>query len=342
MATGKKKTPRKRRAVKSASPPDPYQMVEPRTEVFSSGCCLLDQVLGGGWAYNRVSNIVGDRSTGKTLLAIEASANFINSNPDGHVVYVEAEAAFDKDYAGSLGLHLDRVEFPEMTTIEDVFEDLEARLVEGCPRTLMIIDSLDALSDRAEQGRKIDDGSYAMTKQKKLSELFRRMIKRLQSSNVTLMIVSQVRDAIGVAFGEKHKRSGGRALDFYASQVIWLASLGQIHKTVKGVKRTTGIRVKARCKKNKVAKPFRDAEFPLVFEYGVEDLQASLDWLIQVKRTEMVGMTLEDAGKLSKQVNKLTAEEYATELAHVNEKVVQVWREIEDDFKPTRRKYPNE
>tara|TARA_R100001460_G_scaffold27881_6_gene55916 strand:+ start:1687 stop:2709 length:1023 start_codon:yes stop_codon:yes gene_type:complete len=332
---------RKVRAAPSdgAASSDIYDIEEPKTATFSTGCTLLNCVLGGGWAYSRVANIIGDKSTGKTLLAIEACANFALENPTGKIVYVEAEAAFDEDYAESLGLPLGRVEFPDgIDTVEDVFEDLDKRMAEDV-RTLYIIDSFDALSDRDEAKRAIDQGSYGQSKQKKTSELFRRMIQRFKRSNVTLLIISQVRDAIGVAFGDKLKRSGGRALDFYATHALWLAHLGQIKKTSKGVQRTVGVRVKAQCKKNKVGPAFRSCEFPLLFGYGVEDLQAGLDWLVEVKRTDSIGMSLEDAKKLSSKVSKLTDEEYEQDRANVINAVKQVWMEIENGFKPRRRKY---
>lgn len=338
MAAKKK---RRTRRVRDVTEPgdDIYQVREPKTGTFSSGCTLLDCVLGGGWAYSRVANIIGDTSTGKTLLAIEASANFAAENPDGKIVYVEAEAAFDEDYAESLGLPLDLVEFPEgMDTVEDVFEDLSRRF-DSDERTLYIVDSLDALGDREEAKRAIDEGTMGMSKQKKISELFRRQIQKLKRSRVTLIIISQVRDAIGVAFGVKLKRSGGRALDFYATHALWLAHLGQIIVQRKGVKRPIGVRLKASCKKNKIGPPFRQCEFPLIFGYGVEDVQAGLDWLIDVKRTGVLELTKEEAEKLARGLGKLDDTAYAEEQQSVRDAVRQVWAEIEHDFRPTRSKY---
>lgn len=336
----KRKTRRRARQVQEPDAQDDlYGVREPTTDTFSSGCTLLDQVLGGGWAYSRVANIIGDKSTGKTLLAIEACANFVVANPDGKVVYVEAEAAFDEDYAESLGLPLGRVEFPEeIDTVEDLFEDLDERMNEDV-RTLYIVDSMDALGDRAEQNRKIDDGSYGMNKQKRIGELFRRMIRKFKRSNVTLIIISQVREAIGVAFGDKLKRSGGRALDFYATHALWLAHLGQIKRTHNKVQRAVGVRVKAKCKKNKIGPPFRECEFPLLFNYGVEDVQAGLEWLASVDRTDAIGMTKDNAKRLAAKLHKLDDAAYAEEQRNVREAVVEVWDKIESSFKPARRKY---
>lgn len=328
---------RKRRVVGGESG-DIYKVHEPRTATFSTGCTLLDCVMGGGYAYGRMTNIIGDKSTGKTLQVIEAGANFIADNPNGLVVYGEAEAAFDQAYAQSLGLPLDRVEFPELQTIEDWFEDMNTRF-SSKHKTLYIVDSLDALSDREEQGRDIDKGSYAMGKTKKLSELFRRNIKKMQDSNVTLIVVSQVRDNIGAMFGKKHKRSGGHAMDFYATHTIWLSHLKRLDKTHKGVKRAVGVRVKAMCEKNKIGPPFRSCEYPLMFGYGVEDVQASLEWLIEVKRVKDIGMTIDTAKALAKGLHKLSQAEYDQESANINLVVKRVWAEIEEGFAYGRSKY---
>ncbi len=204
--------------------------------LFGSGCKLLDCVLGGGWPLGRMSNIVGDKSSGKTLLAIEACANFMHKFPDGEIIYLESEAAFDADYAEAIGMPIDDVDFVDYgddNTVEFLFEHLEKVTAEATSPVLYVVDSLDALSDRAEKKRKIDEGSYSMGKQKKLSEMFRRLISPLKESNVHLMIVSQVRENIGVTFGEKYTRSGGKALDFYASQILCLPKLVSLKRLSK-------------------------------------------------------------------------------------------------------------
>src|SRR5206468_8961680 len=109
--------------------------------------------------------------------------------------------------------------------------------------------------DDAEQKREIDDGSYGANKAKKMGELFRRLVADLEEANVLLIVVSQLRDKIGVMFGEKQTRTGGRALDFYASHIVWLAEIGKIKKTIQKVERVIGVNVRARVKKNKVGLP---------------------------------------------------------------------------------------
>ena len=140
-------------------------------QFISSGCKLLDCVLGGGWVLGRIANIVGDRSSGKTLLAIEACANFARQYSKGNIYYREAEAAFDVRYAETLGLPTDRVDFSDsFHTVEDMFEDLTKVLESESKAGLYIVDSLDALSDRSELKRDMDKGSYGAEKAKQMSE----------------------------------------------------------------------------------------------------------------------------------------------------------------------------
>src|SRR5262245_49730127 len=133
-----------------------------------TGCQTLDLALGGGWAKNRIANIVGDKSSGKTLLCIEACANFAIKYPKGRIFYRESEAAFDQDYAKALGMPVARVSFGDdpLETVEDLFDEL-SDILRNKNDCLYICDSLDALSDRAELDRGIADGSYGAQKAKK-------------------------------------------------------------------------------------------------------------------------------------------------------------------------------
>lgn len=310
-----------------------------------SGCTLLNLALGGGWALHRVANLVGDKSTGKTLLAIEASANFAKKFPTGLIYYLEAEAAFDLTYAEQLGLPVERVNFvKERSTVEDWFEHLESvvRASQKHPEreVLYIVDSLDALSDRSERERKVGDSSYGMGKSKKLSELFRRQIQDLNQSKITLIIISQVRDNIAIGFGKKQTRAGGRALDFYASQQVWLTHLGRIHKVRRGVKRAVGVTVQAKVEKSKVGPPFCEAIFPIIFSYGIEDLTASLNFLLQVKGAcKEAGMTEQEAKELLGDVETLPDEQYSHHRLRCAKAIRRVWKQIEASFAPARRKY---
>lgn len=288
-------------------------------QFIKSGCTLLDLALGGGWARRRIANVVGDSAAGKTLLMIEMAANFAIQEPKAKIRYRECEEAFDYDYAQALGFPLDRVDFGDgsIDTIEDVFEDL-LKVIEGARSPeAYIVDSLDSLSDREELARDIGKGTFGAAKAKKLSELFRRLVRALASKDVTVFFVSQVRDNIGVMIGKKHIRSGGKALQFYSSQILWLSQIGKITREVKGIKRTTGVNVLAKVDKNKIGLPYREAIFPIKFAYGIDDYKACLEFLKTTKTEVAKDASIEEVQHL------------------VSDK----WWEIEREFLPEERKY---
>lgn len=316
-------------------------------EWFSSGCALVDAALGGGWALGRVSNVVGDKSAGKTLLAMEAIANFCSKYPRGKVRYGESEAAFEKEYAGALGIPLDRVIFNDndlpLETVEEWFDDVQlfVKNLDGEPG-LYILDSLDALSDASEMDAEFDKASYGGAKPKAISKFFRMMVGTLKTSRVHMMIISQIRDKLNVTFGETKTRSGGRALDFYASQVAWIAEIEKLKRTVNSIERVVGIKVEMYVKKNKVGLPYRRARYNILFGYGIDDLIACATWLVDVKREALLGelgmsksgykvfldnLREKGGGALVDMRTRLAA------LVHCE------WRAIETTFIPTSRKY---
>lgn len=311
---------------------------------FSSGCQLLDNALGGGYAEGRIINIVGDKSTGKTLQAIEACANFAMTEPKGLIRYKEAEAAFDKGYAQILGMPLDRVEFEEdFDTVEELHKDLEkftARCKKAKQPGLYILDSLDALSDKAELERDMDKGSYNLAKPKLMSEMFRREKRKWQRARVTVIIISQVRDKINATFGRRWTRSGGKALDFYASQVMYLAEVRKLNKTVRGIMRPYGVIIKCKITKNKVGIPFREVEYSLIFAYGIDDILASLEWLKKIKRMKRVGLLQGSKPKEeTKKIKAMPSARRKIKVDKISKVVLEEWISLEEDFLPTESKY---
>jgi recombination protein RecA len=306
-------------------------------QFIKSGSKLLDLALGGGWAEKRIINIVGNKSTGKTLLAIEACTNFARKYPKGRIRYRECESAFDEDYAKALSMPIDRVDFDvQLETVEDMYKDLDKVIKKAANEELYIVDSLDALSDMDELERDFDKSSYGTGKAKNMSKMFRMLTSQMAENKVTLIIISQVRDKVGVIYGKKTTRGGGRALDFYSSQVAFLSEVQKTSRTFSNIKRVTGLTIKATVEKNKVSLPFRQAEFNIQFGYGIDDVEACLNWLKEAGR-------LSDYNKGSpKEIMSYLAKSddsaYWKEVRLLHMVTEKAWYDIEKHFLPTRRK----
>jgi RecA/RadA recombinase len=346
-------------------------------EFVRAGCAVFDAMCGGGYPLGRVVNIVGDKSAGKTLLTMEAFANFHQQWPEDPMRYGESEHAFDEPYAEAIGIPMGSISMPSkevdskgkpvpFQTIEDFASDLEAfcdRCIKGKHHGgIYAVDSLDALSDEAEMNRseklakarvreRDDDdgeggkvaGTYGAAKAKQMSEMFRRLVRKLEEANVLLIVVSQLRDNIGAMFGEKSKRSGGRALDFYASIVVWVRDIGKIKQTREGITRVIGVDVQARVKKNKVGLPFRECEYPIMFGYGIDDLSADVEWLFSVKRDDVLlrefAMSKEGYKVRLANLRNKGGESVREMRKRLREVVFNEWRTIEQGFLPKARKY---
>ena len=321
---------------------------QPPVRLFPTGSTLLDLQNSGGWALGRMVNIVGDTSTGKTLLAIEACANFARLYGAEHARYVETEAAFDELYAARVGLPPGLQRCDEVRTVEDFNDDLADFLkrLNGSPG-LYCLDSFDALSSMAEVKREITDKqTYAAEKAKVLHELFRRQVKDIGLHNCCLMIISQTRDNIGNQFVPK-TRSGGRALDFFASQTIWLHEVGKETRTVSAVERVIGVNVRAQNKKNKIGEPFRTVDFLMVFNYGTDDELSMIKWLVRNKADDrhlLHQLSVPNKASPYEMAVRRAREQrdvellvkYVTELrAATRER----WQEIEDALRPPMLKY---
>lgn len=270
-------------------------------EKFSSGNTVFDLILGGGFPVGKIVNIVGDNSSGKTLLACEAIAA-ARKQYGGKLKwrYNDAEAGFSFDSKRLYGFEIVDPDKTPSTTIEDFELDLHRELeaLSAGETLVYVLDSLDSLSSLSEVDAAVDrrkalatgkdiKGSYGMTKQKSLSEFFRLQAAHIKDKRCTLIIISQVRENIGVMYGPKYRRSGGKALDFYAAQIVWLAEAEKKEKRGRAV----GITTRAKITKNKVGLPFRSGFLDILFDMGVDDVTTNLNYLCDMRT---------DTGKLKK------------------------------------------
>lgn len=330
---------RKQLNVEEAAPA--VNLYAAREGFVTSGSFLLDLALGGGWAIGRVINVVGDKSSGKTLLAIEAAANFNMIAPLDRLRYVEAEAAFSEAYAQSIGFPIGLDLTGGVHTVQEFQSDLTQWIArKGADKGpgLYTLDSYDALSDDAEMARDLDAASYGAEKAKASSKMFRMINADVERSNTTLFIISQIRDKIGVTFGEKKTRSGGKALDFFASQILWLSEIGKIKATAAGVERYVGLNVRAQVKKNKVGTPFRECELIVRFGYGIDDELSMIEWLKDVNSLSPKEATAlrDDLARLRKARDIEGVHTLNQDLrVETNSK----WTAIEDALAPPMKKY---
>ena len=324
-------------------------LVDRELKFISSGSTNLNLALTNsvefGYPVGKIINLVGDKQIGKSLLCLEAMMyiyHVLRKKYDIKMIYNDAESAINMENAKQIGVPVEAIEWRQSPTIEHWYEDLNKEIESSDKYDLVIyvMDSLDSISTEEELEQDFNQKSYNMIKQKKMSELFRKLTQKINKKNMLLVIVSQIRDDIGVVFGETKRRSGGKALDFYAYQIVWLYNKGPM----KDGDITTGIEIKANVKKNRVWKPFRIANFNILFEYGIDDLGSMVDYLIDKKFYLKSGN-----GKISYGENTYAKEAFIQFISNNNKEqevkdaVKQVWDKLEEDAKVVRKpKYAEE
>src|SRR4030042_3586815 len=206
-------------------------LVDRELKYISSGSTNLNLALTNslenGYPVGKIINIVGDKQIGKSLLCLEAMMyiyHVLRKKYDVKMIYNDAESAINLENAKQIGVPTDAIEWRQSPTVEHWYEDVnkEIKSSDNYDLVIYIMDSLDGLSTEEELEQEFNQKSYNMIKQKKLGELFRRLTQKINKKNMLLVIVTQIRDAIEVTFGETKRRSGGKGLDFFASEIVWI------------------------------------------------------------------------------------------------------------------------
>ena len=262
------------------------------TEWISTGSSMLDLAISnrknGGIPVGRITEITGMEASGKSLVSAQILAN--TQKMGGLGVFIDTENACNEEFLQALGIDTKQLLYIQLETVEDIFEVMEniitkVRESEKDRLVTIVVDSVAAATTKVEQEADYSKDGWATSKAIVISKAMRKITQMIGRQRVALVFTNQLRQKLGVMFGDPWTTSGGKALQFHASCRLRLKAAGQIKTKVKGQEQVVGIKTKAQVVKNRMGPPLRTAEFDIYFDSGIDDFGG---WLRVLKDYKMV------------------------------------------------------
>ena len=265
-------------------------------DFVSTGSTMLDLAISnkpdGGIAVGRITELNGLESSGKSLLGAHMLAE--TQKKGGVAVYIDTETAVSTEFLSAIGIDVDNMLYLHLETVEDIFhaiEEIVAKVRESDKDRLVtiLVDSLAAASTNVEMEADFDKDGWATSKAIIISKAMRKITQMIGRQQIALVFTNQLRQKLGVMFGDPWTTSGGKAIAFHASCRLRLKAAGQIKAKVNGQDQVVGIKTKAQVVKNRMGPPLRTAEFDIYFDSGIDDFGG---WLRVLKDYKLVSQPI--------------------------------------------------
>src|SRR5688572_16466946 len=296
-------------------------------EVIPSGNLLIDRALGaGGFPRGRIMEIFGPESSGKTTLTLTVIAQA--QKLGGLAAFIDVEHALDPEYAKKLGVKLDDLLVSQPSSGEEALRICET-LVRSNALDVIVLDSVAALVTRAELEGEIGDSTVG-AQARLMSAALRKLTSLISKARTVILFTNQIREKIGVMFGNPETTPGGKALKFYASVRVDIRRIGAI-KTSDGT--VTGNRTKIKLVKNKIAPPFTEAEFDIMYNEGISNTGALLDLALEKGIVEKRGSWLSYKGNQLAQGRDAAKELLKSDTALYDDLYAAVTEKLNEDGK---------